>query len=193
MNNYWQELLKYLSSITIITGIIGYFAKLIIDSILNKSLKKYEIDITSLAKRDEIKFSKLHEDRAFITKELYKKIYILEKKLMPYMDIVKDDMANYFNDEYHNEVIKSVNDFVEYANENLIYYDKNTCMLINEIEEVLKYLNLDGFVWQTTGLGLRDNDFDEVWANKAYDLVITKIPRLKKELEIIFREILGVE
>lgn len=193
MDNYLKNLLTYLTSISVITFAIGYLLKVFIENFFNKEIKRYETELNELTKREEIKFSRLHEDRALITKELYKRLYLLEKQLIPYMDIIRDDMAKFFKEEYHYEVVKSVYDFIEYANENIIYYEENIASLINEIGEIVKVLNLNAFVWQKVGLPLKETDFDEDWANNVYVIVTTKMPILKKELENAFRDVLGVK
>jgi hypothetical protein len=98
LNKFIQDFLTYITSLSIITLALGYLAKVFIENYFNKGLKKYEAELSTIIKQDEIRFSKLHEERALIIKEIYNNLVDLRDQLnylTIYYKTSKDDVVQF--------------------------------------------------------------------------------------------------
>ena len=66
---------------TTIGAIIIFLGKFLINKGFDTALKSYENKLDLLKIEHQIKYSKLHEERGVILKDLYKQLYTLEKFL----------------------------------------------------------------------------------------------------------------
>jgi len=195
---YLQEILKYSFAGVSVAFLIGYLANKIIIQVLDrniesfkismeKEVEKYKAELLIQTKQNEIKFSRLHEDRAFIIKELYKKIVKTEgmcrtfinelKKLSPKaIDMIKD-------------AVRIQVDLLQYAEENKIVFNEDICKIIDDIETVYLLTGIPDYSHRTNA-GLPP--FDEESIKQIEFMLNYNLPQLKKKLEVEFRSILGV-
>lgn len=175
-----------------------YKSSLEIESIRHKSeldqkLELYKAELTRINFEHQIRFSKLHSDRAEVIKELFKRMVQVQDSMESLMRPVQ-----FVNEVPIVEKLKMSgtlgNNFLEYYKENEILFNDETCHLINTIQEM--FLN----AWKDFKLAEEFKDATtpdlqmELYQTrfKTYDqTLMTEIPKLKKELIAEFRKILA--
>ena len=117
-----------IGSVTI-GGIIIFLGKQLINKGFDAALKTFENRLELLKIEHQIKYSKLHEERAIVLKDLYKHLYKLEESLVnmttSYQDAkwTKDDERR----DKASEQLLICQDMIE---ENRIYFTSNFCDLL---------------------------------------------------------------
>jgi len=168
----WIGILKNLGFFTVLTTALGFLSRSLIKQVLNRQIEEFKHNLEMRAFEHKVIFSNLHEKRAEIIISLYSKLYN-----------TSDTLA---------KLIKSfvrANDLIHYFGENEIFFNEETCSLLNkfilENKEVIRIFRSKDFTQETMPL------VDE-W-NAALDKFegIEKI--IKKELKGEFRAILGVK
>lgn len=129
-----------IGSITI-GSIIIFLGKLIINKGFDVAIKSFENQLDIMKIEHQIKYSKLHEERAILLKEFYKELYTLEKNLEHYTSDLQgsewvDDIERKSN--AINQLIKC-RDILE---SNRIYFSVNFCKEIeNNFDQCTEVIN----------------------------------------------------
>lgn len=160
--------------------------------LLNKQLEEFKTQLLLMSDKS----SKLHDKRLDKIHELYSLLFEFSQSIhklvaiknitgMKPEDIEKEkleDAQNTFSTGY---------DFAIFYEKNKLYFNQETCDLIEEIHTTLKDCQWDltlKYQWRNMSFQLLDNAFSK--AKKQLD---TKVPELKKLIENNFRKILGVD
>jgi len=182
---------------------VGFLIKSIINHFLQKDLEnfklkanfeieKYKSEIQLENERHRIVFSKLHNERASVIKELYSKLDTMEQSIRSFMRPLK--LRGKMPEEKEiKHSSKCYNEFVDFYRKNKFYFSKSTCEMINEVNaNIMKVWgnaksceNVEEFL-----LGKISEEKKE-WINSWNDMN-KKSKTLRELLEDEFRSILGV-
>jgi len=183
-----------LTSSVLTTAIVSagaYFARSIIERWLTRSLAKYKVDLQLAASEHQTRFTKLHERRAEVIAELYKRLVrtrrSFERLTMPYFIVGVRTREEPSVEEKHQEVVKNTEEFVEYSIENRIYFTSNVCAKLDELR--------DEFVRASWELPSPVTDANQ--CAERYKAVWLKVKgefmKIEEDIEEEFQLILGVE
>ena len=143
--------------------------------------------------KEKIKFSKLHEERAKVIKELYEKLVIFEESMKSLTSPMK-----FYGDMKEKEKLKMSrekgHEFEVYYRKNKIYFDKKICDILEEILKEMKYSQITFSVYPDEIDATKINEPKEKWDERvsAWKRIVDKVPQLKEKLEEEFRIILVV-
>ena len=158
MNEQLMELLKTLGLVTIVSSTIVsglvYIGKVIFNkgvdayiesyrANLNKDIEshknellmeteKFKTDLSKMTFEHQIKFSKLHEERAMVIKEISSRIYNLHKDLAHLTSIFQG--GGWVDDTGRDEkAIKSFEEFKDFFEINQIYLEDSICFKVQAL------------------------------------------------------------
>ncbi len=173
----WIIFLSDLIRFAIITGAISYIIKYYFD-------KKFE-EFKNRMEQEKIRFSKLHEKRGEVICKLYGLLDDLDKTMG-----ILTSPAEFTGDLPRKEKIQNAAEsgdrFVEYYSKNAIYFREDIEILLNELKSNFR----KSFIIYNLSPHHGEKEWDE--KIKAWEIIIDKIPPLKKKLKDEFRRILGV-
>lgn len=149
----------------------------------DKEIERFRADLRAVAFERETRFARLHERRAEVVAELYRRLVNVESA---YTSLTEDAVyesghpaTSYPTQESQKATSEVTYDFFKYFTENRIYFDEALCKNIDELIE-----KLDA-IWET-----RIHEFDYP---KAWQITKDDIPPIRKKIEKRFREMLGVK
>ncbi|MDT3434718.1 hypothetical protein [Haloarcula sp. 1CSR25-25] len=179
--------------------VAGWVAKEAITNYFDKELTKYEKEVDKELNRfqaelekDKLQFSQLHNERAKITAELYKKFVLFEEDMRSLVNPVEvgDEPSK---DEKFQPAAESGNEFRNYYMKNKIYFPADICQTIEsldqEMESIYRKFGIFTPYQSRPGDPQEPGEWLEVWERVTED----EVPELKEELEDHFRELLGVD
>lgn len=177
-----------------ISGIIAFVVKAIINNLLNKDIETYKAKLQSTLTEHQIRFAKLHEERAMVMKELYRRLVKMHKSLYTFMHPFQREGDLPMNEKQKNAGY-AVWDFVTYYDDNKLYFSQTICNLIEDIYDYVKKS------WREfTMFPSYEKFFDHELENRriqkwdiAWDKISVIVPKLMNQLENEFRKLLGVE
>ncbi|MDO6473095.1 hypothetical protein [Maribacter sp. 1_MG-2023] len=146
-----------------------------------------------------IQFSKLHQDRAEVVKELYHKLIELQAAMTDFtrrMHAVIED-AEKEKEERITRVNKGLIDFVNYYLPNRIYFDKDLAEKLDNLANEYRNKGWD-FAQMSSYLsesGMTRELYEE-YSNKTKEIsqfVKDEFPKVIEDLEEEFRTLLGVK
>ncbi len=176
------EILKIIFYALGSSGIILYFIKLMMKQYVNKSFEKFKNNLHI----EHFKFSRLHEERAQVIKEIYAKLCNFEKELESFTSPLEfKELAKVAKVKKTEEV---ANDFLDYYRKNRIFFNKETCNLLDDINKNFKK------AWNNMILSMNQPSLEgsiKKWGD-AWDIAVKDIPLLRQKLENDFRKTLGV-
>jgi uncharacterized membrane-anchored protein YhcB (DUF1043 family) len=213
-----NELLKlfgiYSIGTAFIVSVIGYLAKKIIGQILNKDLEKFKDQLQSQNEIARLKFEKeienyksnlnlvyskqiqLYSKKSEIIEQLYKTLVDLNNSMIEMTQSFRN-ITGKNEDTIQQEELDRVNtsaekgnDFFKFYLNNKIYFGKDTCSLIEDLQKQFKDSHTDYSFRHTFGLPASEMTYE--MAKKASDRVRDDIPKLMEKLENDFRETLGI-
>lgn len=195
------QLFQFFISITVITSGIIYLLKVTFNLYLNRNLESFKTkllievektkkEIELQNKKTEVKFIKLHEERAATIKELYSRMVKVEMYLSSFLSYNDKNISlNGFNRSYIKQVTSDelhvvIGDFLQYFNINKIFFSdkiKQNISIINDSLNLI-YLSLNNDEL---------NSDDDVL--KGIGVLLSKIiPQQRILIEGEFRSILGI-
>lgn len=208
----WQDLLTTLGITSIwlivILIIVGFISKIAIEKFFDSRLEKakneletklesYKAELERIKKENEIKFNRLHTERANALKELWTHLRLYKNSTFVLLDMLES------NDDRRQEQMKYlVNNYVNFVSsyeDNVILFSLETCDVIDEFraqkeridQKVYDYLNNEEII------ALKNNNEEErkkyldtlqEVRNEAEGTIIPILMRVIAE----FREIMGV-
>ncbi|MDX5427929.1 MAG: hypothetical protein LPK79_07485 [Bacteroidota bacterium] len=200
MNN----LLQILIGSATIGGIVVWLGKLIINKGFDAALKTFENKLELLKIEHQIKFSKLHEERAVQLKQLYTMLYELEKSLKHYTDSFQGSEWTEDNERKKAAIDKllACEDSLE---TNRIFFPEEFCNKLEENIDKCREVVLEmekakirerrHNTNQERGIETKYKDGEwplDIWF-KQEEIVKNDINRRRIELANNFRELFGVE
>jgi len=186
----FSELMYDILKFSIATGLLVWAIKSIVKQFLDKDIESYKAEL----KREQIRFSKLHEERGIVMAELYEKLVsmvLAAELLFTPMESPGDPSR----EERGKQASDAINNFLVFSQKKEIYFDKNTCELLNEIRKRIRTSYIKFMVFRVhdkeddiVPLVEKIKTWEECWKEIKY-----KIPELMEKLKNEFREILGVK
>ena len=198
------EVFKILGYFTIgtisITGLIGYIFKTYFENYLQNRSEELKLTTQFLLNQKQIKYTKLHEERGEIIKELYSKLLDYKLSIESYLMILSigGDERNRKEAQFGWRD-KGIS-FEKFYNLNRIFFSSNFCNLSDNLREEMKSINqqISGYLDQYNIFHLiqsnskESTEYIRMIMNAQKDISL-KVEPLLKELEEEFRELLGVE
>lgn len=193
-------LIEELGIFAIGAWVVGWVAKNTIDRYFNRELKEYQAEINkeindykNELEKDRLRYSKLHNKRAEITAELYKRFIEFEEDLRS-LTHPMEHTGDPSKEDKIEKTAKSGNNFLNYYMKHKIYFPPQICdtveKLIEESMDIHKRSRLRAAKSQHRQISPEDfEDNIENWKKVNEE----DIPELKTELENHFRQMLGVK
>jgi hypothetical protein len=217
----WMTMAQNVGTFGVATGILAILVKSLVANSLNRDLEAYKSKVnadleahkSTLAKdveafkyslqlatiEHQVRFSRLHDQRAQVIQKLYGKLVALDTAIHSVLKRFQME-GEASPEEKVREYGKLHNDLNEFFLPNRIFFDSETCRVI----DAFLFLSRDTYFDITTypidpkspeyQYGPRDllKERHEYW-EKARNVFDTDIQKLKEQLEAQFREMLGVK
>lgn len=199
---------------TLIVSVIGFLSKKVLEQLLNKDLEKFKNNLQSANEKAKIQFEKeiesykadlnllfskqiqLYSKKSEIIEKLYQKLvelnYIMLDMTVSFRNITGKDEKTVQLEELErvNKAAESGNDFFKFYGTNKIYFEKSTCLLIENLQEQFREVHSDYSFRHTFGMPPSEMTYE--MAKKASERVRKDIPKLMETLEDDFRKTLGI-
>lgn len=166
---------------------------------LDSESKKFQSQLDINLQQFNIQYSKLHQERAEVIKEMYVKLIELYDAIRSFTSLFKPIPDNCDIKEYNKNLLKRVNDTFGAFNDhfvlNKIYFKKDFAAKLEAIK--MAFLN-NGRTYALYRNLLEESYNQEFYElamknmNKVTDAVHEDIPPLIEEIEEEFRALLGV-
>jgi len=158
---------------------------------LDKKLEEYKNNLQQTSQEHQIRFSKLHADRAETIKTLFSKLVKMEESMSsfvhPFQGVDEPSI------ESKAEVAADDgNDFLKYYHSNEILFNDNTCKIIDKLNDNFRsayskhLMHIKRVRNQATSVSLIEG------LDPYFDILKNEIIKLKKTLTDDFRTSLGV-
>ncbi|SDG82248.1 hypothetical protein [Psychroflexus sediminis] len=166
---------------------------------LEQQNRDFQHDLDLKLNEFNIQFSKLHQDRAEVIRQLYHKIIELQSAMTVFTrkvhPIIKS--AEKEKKERLDRVNKAIHNFVNYYMPNKIYFDKDLAKKLDNLSNEYRTKGWD-FAQMSSHLSeykMAKGSYDiyQKKLDKISDIVIKEFPKIIEELEDEFRTILGVK
>jgi hypothetical protein len=198
----------------LIVSVIGFIGKKVIEQIFNKDLEKFKNNLQSENEKTKLKFEielesfradlnllyskqiNLYSKKSEIIENLYQKLVELNATMLDmtamFRNITGKDEQTVQKEELErvNSAAEKGNDFFNFYNYNKIYFEIETCLLIQNLQQQFREVHSDFSFTHTFGLPPSEMTYD--MAKKGSERVRTDIPKLLEKLEEDFRKTLGV-
>lgn len=168
---------------------------------LNKQIESYKTNLQKATFEHQIKYSKLHEERALVIKELFSKLVKVEKSMGSFVALF-EPVGERPKEEKGKDAAKDFNDFLDYVRTNEIYFSDDICELMYKIIDEIRdawlkfitypsYKKIDYFLPEPKLAEIEKKKLD-FWI-EAWKKINQDIPTLKKQLKQELQKMLGVE
>ena len=138
-----NDLVKFFLSVSTISIIVGYLAKIIVDKILDARIEKYKSglsnesekfksELSRLNTEHQIKYSRLHEERAQKVKTLHDILYDAEIKLQ-YLTSTNQGSGWVEDNERATSAKNQIKELTDTLEVNRIYFPNNLCKKIEDM------------------------------------------------------------
>lgn len=201
-----EDLLKYFGIISAASllafALIKYLSQKIFENFLQRSIESYKSNLEKINISHEIQYAALHKERAIVIKEIYYRLYDYQTTVMHFFNV---ELSNINPDiDLRNRIQTWTNvvlAFSPYFHKNRIYFNKNLCGIIDDLNNELDKINKDTRNYfesftlvqeQVNAINSNDKRFVEL-KKRTNDLIEKSILPITNELETEFRKILGVE
>jgi len=198
----WDELIKFFIGTVSISGIITFLGRKIIDNSFSKSLEKYKADIEKTKYEHQVRFSKLHEERAVVIKKLFAKLVTVEKTMGSFVAIFEPAGGQLTKDEKGKIAAEHFNNFIDHFMLNEIYFQDDITELVYKIISEIKdawYKFIAYPSYKKIDYYLPDPKLAEVEQKKikywidAWKKIREDLPPLKNELKKELQKLIGVK
>ena len=199
----WLELLKFVGGGAVLLAVVAWLIRSLILHLLTKDIEKYKFDLKRDADKEleaikaslniealthQIEFSKLHDRRADLIEQLYKKVITLENAAA----CLKAE----FQMDDHEELKEKADTFIDrffelhsFVEDHKIYFSEHLANKIKELNTLYFNLSIDIYYQSKP-----DNKKDFVEAfNKEKENFDTQNTKIKTVIESDFRKLIGVK
>ncbi|WP_242276986.1 hypothetical protein [Bacillus cereus group sp. BfR-BA-01446] len=169
----------------------------------DRQIEEHKSELKKINDKYQIKFSKLHADRAVIIQDLYSKLVALESKAKDLMgpngginrsiprSREPEETAKRFDDLKVSTV-----DLVDCYTKNKIYFSEEVCKLFEDITNGIPTIAVQFFSYMPNK-GVQVEEVISEEEKKKEDRIVAEfvydeMPKIKGALEAEFRELLGV-
>lgn len=210
----WEKILSEIGVFGIIAGLIVWLIKQLGQRLIDRNTKSYELELQNKADlfraelnhaseefKSELEFlsqkaNKLHDKRLEQIKEIYSLLtdfYNDMYTLTTWKIVTGMSKEEVQQQEFDNtkKAEQSGNEFLTFYQKNKLYFNQETCGLIDEIIKLLKDSHSDFSFKYIFGPLSADLEIERV--KRATEQIREKVPEIKAKLEQNFREIIGVE
>ncbi len=153
---------------------------------LNKEIEGLKAELEKEKLEHQVKFSKIHEERAQVIKEMYKRL----------IKIHYDAQVHFVNrdkQEKSEHPVSYLFETLRYFEDHELLFPDNVCDLISETIGLYTQLatNVEGLSVASRSTQDNKNERERYWYDKIYDSLQRKIPELKRELKKEFRKLIS--
>jgi hypothetical protein len=155
-------------------------------------IERLKSSLQKIAVEHQVRFSKLHSERAEAIAELYKRLVIVFSE--GHIFVLTGGFPREGQREKYNEMAHKIEDFCSYAEVHRIYLPESICALVDEFVNPLRKAIIGVGVYggidypnEQTMIQRRDAMME------AFNAFEIKIPAARTALEKEFRTLLGVE
>ena len=204
----WQTIILALGGNAALLAVLGWLSKSLVSQLLAKDIEGFKValqseseaatqklrhDLEKATIEHQVRFSKLHEQRAQVIAKLYKLLVEAHWKSSSFVSVI-DWEGEPNKQEKYNIAMKSVGDFYQFFEKQRIYLPEELCEDINELIELMRKQAI------SFGAHVRFKDdamSDEALTKKhiawsdAWRYFDKEFPLAKAALENEFRSILG--
>jgi hypothetical protein len=183
-----NEIIKNLLYFLISSGIIAWLVKAIFNQYFSKDLEKFKSSLEREAFSYQVRYEKMHAERAEVIKNLYIRIVTTERSFYDFMHIFQrggDD------DQKKKGPIaaKAANDMTEYYDKNKIFFTEK------EAEKIEKLMDKFKEIWNTFESSQFKKAQNLVYVDdwdKSWNQIKTEIPKIRNVIEKRFRKVIGI-
>lgn len=182
------EILRELGIFAIGAIVVGWVTRYAIKQYFDKELNRYQTEL----EKEKVVFSELHNERAQITAELYRRFVEFEEDMRSLTTPVE-----WSNEPSKEEKIvkagESGQEFLNYYIKNKIYFPPEICETVEDIQgEMRGVFHEFSILRPFEGKAGQPPDVDR-WLENWKTVTENEVPELKSELEDHFRGLLGVD
>lgn len=204
-----DQIITILGGASLLIGAVAWLMRSIINHFLSKDIENYKIRLkaetdqkieefrTSLrmsAFEHEIRFLHLHEKRAEILAELYKRLVDAVSAARIFVAPVNLDLDEEGDKNRHKEAIEKSTSFYNYFDIHRIFLSDELCLKIEGLTNHIRIPIIEhAFFLEHPDFELKlGSDKIDIWS-KAWNAITEKgVPEARKALENEFRKLLGV-
>lgn len=196
------DLFKYLFAFGSVSCVCIFIGKLIIEKFFDASVERYKTGLTKeieLYKNElerintehQIKYNRLHEERARMVKTLHDTLYEVEKNLMNLTST--NQGSGWSNDDTREKDLREkVSELSEILELNRIYFPENLCVKIeNVISECYKIIGKMAKAKYAEKNMPKSIEYLEIWT-ETENYVLNEMKNTRMDIVDEFRNIIGV-
>jgi len=210
----WTKILSEIGIVGVVSGLIVWLIKQLGQSLIDKKVKTYELELQNKSDLFKAELNHSFEEFKSELEFLSQKANKLHDKRIEKIEEIYSLLTDFYNDmftltawkvvtgmskeevqkqEYDNtqKAGDSGNEFLTFYSKNKLYFNNETCGLIDEIIKLLKDSHSD-FSFKYI-FGPLSAEFEYERVKKATEQIREKVPEIKSKLERNFRDIIGVE
>lgn len=181
-----QRLAETLGIGAFVIAALTYLLRSIWGQMLSRDLEKFKTALRTAAFEQETRFARLHERRAEVIAELYKRLVWAHSSLGEMVSILQSG-----GEEERKKGVEKAGEhtsyFLVYFHENDIYFDQSLCTAIENLEGKFRSTWFDFTVFPDRKPA-SGKEWHAIWKNFTQE-----VPPLKREIQKRFRKLLGVE
>lgn len=195
------ELGKFLISTAVLGGVIVWLFKEFLKLKFSKEIEKHKGEIDNYFHKEKLKFSKLHEERAFVIKELYSRLFKYHESLKSNLRDVENasEVDWKLKKQLIDKTFEVGSEFTDYYHQNKILLKPELCEQIENLKESyldsLKSITISHLLASNMTSDWSDQErADEYieYETKLKKIIEVEIVEIEINLETEFRKILGV-
>ncbi len=174
-------------------GGLYFIGKLVIERWFKAREQAYEYELRILSQRDNIRYSKLHEDRAKVIFEAHQLLVAISGLLPLYLNKKNAD------DQDRDLVFEAVNRLVHFVDENEIYFSESLAKKLSDLSHQLQGVGFSAYLSHAMRpeeghkYFERNNAMAEAATNYLKKLLDGELSPLISAVKAEFRALLGVD
>jgi len=193
----WTGIAKTVGTTGVVVLVVGYFLRQVFRQVLSRDLEKFKADLSAkhdteierlrndlriAASQHQTRFTRLHEPRAEVIAGLYGRFVRAHAAFGAYLTIIKPG-----GEPDPREAMERADEFVQYFNENRIYFEESLCADLDSAEEVFRRA-LSDMAGYAPGMPGRPRQWVKTWESFKGEF-----PAIRAKVERQFRDLMGVK
>lgn len=190
MAEFFQELARFGIAVGGVGFVVAYLIRKLTEQQLSKDLEEFKSDLQRATEIEKLEYTILQEKRASVISELYSLLSDFEDSArnLTLFPQLSSDLPEI---EKAKLVAENANKFQNYYFKHRIYFNDETCQLVEKLNNVIQG-TLNTTEYQNSVLLFKNIEIDH--ARVPLKTIIEEmIPSLRRNLEDIFRELLGIK
>jgi len=187
----WQEISKIIFTAVasaIFTGVLAFAAQRYIEKWFSRRLEKFKVDLQLGAFEHQTRFTKLHEKRAEVIAELYLRLVKTQRCFTSMLDPLPAEFSGDPRVERIKVARDIANNFLEYFDTHQLFLDPALCAKLSRLSQEFSEIYITFVMAQSDPTG--SSAVHKAWSD-GIDKLNKEIPKLRDEIEVIFRKMLG--